>query len=68
MGDTVYVGCPIVDNPTGKILAYESQTLNIRFIPGVPAKFSKSFEVSVRFTIVHAWLQSKLYITHFNWR
>lgn len=39
-------GVPVVIPHTGHIEANQQQKLQIRFLPGVPEKFHKSFEVS----------------------
>ena len=48
LGDNVYVGCPIVENPTGVITEYSSETVKFKFLPGVPDAFSKSFKVNIQ--------------------
>ncbi|XP_075242911.1 hydrocephalus-inducing protein-like isoform X4 [Convolutriloba macropyga] len=47
LGDNVYVGCPIVENPTGTISQFTSETVKFKFIAGTPDKFSKSFKIQV---------------------
>ena len=66
LGDNVYVGCPIVENPTGTISQFSSETVKFKFIAGTPDKFSKSFKVliySLSFTSLFFWEKNSIVTT-----